>query len=364
MESERTPRRLFVRALSTVPGAHSYSQKELLADYTGRVGRLADSAPLLEKIAGTYENSGVNTRHFEFPIAELDRRHATISSHPIVNEALLTLGRRTLEKLFAQDHGIQIKDCDALVVVGSNFDGFPGMSRRLSEALGFRDDVVFYDLAGLACGGANHGLGLANLLLETGRCKTVCLLFIDVLGTFNQLRRMDTLPSRSEVVGRVLSSDGAAGLVLSAEPGPGSLFSYSRFEFRLHAWPDSVKYAYTETSANGEPYGSVGKDIRTRMLDESAHMLTAEVVAEPIFFHPGGIALLRGLAEFAPRLSDTVGLSAEILGAHGNLSSPTVLYVLKRALERGVPIHPRLRLLAFGPGIYTTLSCFHDVKAE
>lgn len=361
MQAERATRRFFVRALSTVPGAHSYSQKELLEDYSGRVARFADAPPVLEKIHRIYENSEVHTRHFEFPIDELDRRHATVASHPIVNEAMLALGRRTLESLFTRELGV--RDCDALLVVGSNFDGFPGMSRRLSEALGFRSDVVFYDLAGLACGGANHGLNMANLLLESGRCKTVCVLFIDVLGTFNQLRRLEGLPSPSEIVGRVLSSDGAAGLVLSSEPGAGSLFSYSRFEFQLHAWPGSVKYAYTETSANGEPYGSVGKDIRTRMLEESAAMLTPDVVADPMFVHPGGIALLRALVEHAPRLSDTVGLSAEVLGAHGNLSSPTVLYVLKRALELGAVISPRMRLLAFGPGIYTTLSCFHDVTA-
>jgi alkylresorcinol/alkylpyrone synthase len=362
MESARTPQRFFVRAFSTLPGANSYSQKELLNDYTSRVGRLADSAPMVEKIQRVYENSDVDTRHYELSIAELDRRHATSASHPLMNDALLSLGRRTIEALFAKN--VRIKDCDALIVVGSNFDGFPGMSRRLSEAHGFRDDVFFYDLSALACGGANHGLGLANMLLESGRCKTVCVLMVDALGTFNQLRRIDTMPSISEIVGRVLSSDGAAGLVLSAEPGPGSLFSYSRFDFRVHAWPDSINFGVTETSANGEPFGAIGKGIKMRIVDESAPMLTPEVMADPLFVHPGGIALLRSLVEFAPRLSDTVALSTEILKENGNLTSPTVLFVLKRALERGLAITPRLRLLSFGPGFYTTLSCFQDVKAE
>ena len=49
----------------------------------------------------------------------------------------------------------------------------------------------------------------------------------------------------------------------------------------------------------------------------------------------------------------TSWLSREILAEHGNMSSPTVFFVLKRVLEDGH--HGRLMLAALGPGF--TASC-------
>ncbi|MFO0844215.1 MAG: hypothetical protein U0797_17735 [Gemmataceae bacterium] len=47
--------------------------------------------------------------------------------------------------------------------------------------------------------------------------------------------------------------------------------------------------------------------------------------------------------------AEDTAVSREVFAAHGNMSSPTVLFILKRVVERGLP-RPCL-LLGFGPGL-------------
>lgn len=357
--------RFHLRAIATAPGAHSYPQGEMHADFRARVSRIPGAESLFDKIKATYDNSAVDTRHLEFSLAEIDKMRETMGWHPIVRKTLLSLGKRAIERVFAAEGaGAGPADCDAIVVVSSNYDGFPGLSRQLAEAIGFRQNALFYDLGSLGCGGANHGINLAHMLMATGQCKTVCVLCMDALGTHIQARRYKQPPSVSEIVARVLPSDGAVAMLLSTEPGPRPAFSYGGIDFKLYAWRNSADYMVATTDDDGEPFGHIGKDIRNRLIDESFALLGGDVLDDPICVHPGGIALVRRIAEFAPKLGRTAGISLDVLRENGNMSAPTVLFVLARALQVGLPIEPRLRLLAFGPGVYTTLLCFQDVATS
>ena len=65
--------------------------------------------------------------------------------------------------------------------------------------------------------------------------------------------------------------------------------------------------------------------------------------------HPGGARIVSS-AEKALGLEPAAGAVArEVLAEHGNMSSPTVLFVLKRLMERGAQ-RPCVAL-AFGPGL-------------
>jgi alkylresorcinol/alkylpyrone synthase len=353
--------RYYLNALVPIPGAHRYSQQHMLEDFSARISRLPDAAPVLDKAKTIYGNSEVDTRHLEFTIEDLDRRRDASGWHPIAKDAIISLGKRAIEKAL-ESSGTRPEDCDALVVVASNYDGFPGPSRRLSEAFGFRKDAIFYDVATLGCGGANHGIQLAQMLLETGRCRTVCFVCVEILGTHIQVRRYETLPSVSQVVAHVLPSDGAAAMIFSRVAGARPVLSYRSVRFDLHSWPGSEGYMVAGTSNDGEPFGSLDKNIRTRLLDETSSLLTPEAIEEPMFIHGGGTALLRRLGEAIPRLSSAADLSAAILKENGNMSAPTVLHVLARALREGQSVAPRFRLLAFGPGVYSTLLAFDGVE--
>ncbi|MCA1654655.1 MAG: hypothetical protein LC656_10950 [Sphingomonadales bacterium] len=64
--------------------------------------------------------------------------------------------------------------------------------------------------------------------------------------------------------------------------------------------------------------------------------------------HPGGAKVLTAMESALGLQTGTLDLERAVLREHGNMSAPTVLFVLQRLLERGLP--KRTLMTALGPG--------------
>jgi alkylresorcinol/alkylpyrone synthase len=64
--------------------------------------------------------------------------------------------------------------------------------------------------------------------------------------------------------------------------------------------------------------------------------------------HPGGVKVIDAIETALELPQGELNLEREVLRDHGNMSAPTVLFVLDRLLERGLP--ERVMMTAFGPG--------------
>lgn len=71
--------------------------------------------------------------------------------------------------------------------------------------------------------------------------------------------------------------------------------------------------------------------------------------------HPGGKKILDSITESLQVITGTLGFSYAVLNEYGNMSSPTILFVLKRILdelEQENRVRPAVIFgAAFGPGI-------------
>jgi predicted naringenin-chalcone synthase len=166
----------------------------------------------------------------------------------------------------------------------------------------------------------------------------------------------------AQVVAHCLASDGAGAVVLGLDPGAKPVLSFREARLRNQLWPDSLDQNDFSADAENQPTMAVGKEIRTRLTDELGPLLDATALSEPILFHPGGAALMALMAEKWPALAETIAISSHVLTNHGNLGSPSLLWVLARALELEASVTPRLRLVALGPGIVSTLLLLDGVE--
>ena len=64
--------------------------------------------------------------------------------------------------------------------------------------------------------------------------------------------------------------------------------------------------------------------------------------------HPGGVKVIDAIETALHLNQGELNLEREVLRDHGNMSAPTVLFVLERLLERGLP--DKVMMTAFGPG--------------
>ena len=167
--------------------------------------------------------------------------------------------------------------------------------------------------------------------------------------------RLDTL-STASIVATALFGDGAAACVLRA--GDGGLAAVEASG--EHTWPGTLDIMGWNVEAEGlgvifaqaiPPFAQehVGPAI-SGILARSGHSM-ADV--DRFVCHPGGKRVVLALESALRLRPGTLDHERAVLAAHGNMSSPTVLFVLEKVLRRGLP--ERSLLNAMGPGF--TSSC-------
>jgi predicted naringenin-chalcone synthase len=65
--------------------------------------------------------------------------------------------------------------------------------------------------------------------------------------------------------------------------------------------------------------------------------------------HPGGPRIVEGVRTALGLEPERVAESMSVLRTHGNMSSPTILFIIRRMLEQGGALP--MAALAFGPGL-------------
>jgi predicted naringenin-chalcone synthase len=339
------------------PGLHTYPQAELAEAFRRRIEDLEGAETIRSMVGFVYEHSAILERHLEVPLEVVEAR---TDWYRLVNEATVSLARRALRRLLEQS--AIAAEIDALVVVSSSHAGFPSLGRLLQEELGLRLDATVYDVTGLGCAGPTHGLHLASLLLRGGDHRRVCVVCVDAMATHGESRVHDVAPSMSQLVAHCLASDGAAAIVVSADPLEGAVLSWERCGLVSRLWPGALGDNDFTADASNQPLISVGQGIRKRLLDELLPLLEG-VDPDTTLFHPGGAALMRALGDARRELQPTLDLSTSILRRHGNVGSASVLWVLEEALRRGRRLWPVMRLVALGPGIVSTVLRCEGVRA-
>lgn len=376
--------RYYLQRLVALQGRYTYPQSQMAEEMRNRVapfelpnmetsqGRLKrsalmalastlatpDSKSLTQMVSFLYDHSEIQQRHFEIELSEISNRK---DWHRMINQATYSLCDRAMTDLFS--NGIEASKCDGLIAVSSTHAGFPGIARQLQEKFGLPLEAICYDLTAMGCVGALHGIYLAQMLIDSGRCRNVCVVCADAMGTHGQAGKFTSAPTISQLVANCLSSDGVAALILGKDPGPSPIYSYSGCQMQTRLWPKSAHLNILSVSETNQPYMSVGKDIQTRLLTELGHLMEESMLDAPVYLHPGGIALMRLVRDKYPQLAASTDISVSELEETGNIGSPSVLLVLKKALDRNSAITPCFRLIAFGPGKVTAILLVENVTS-
>lgn len=302
--------------------------------------------PDFAKLASVFANAGIRTRQSVVPIDWFYAPHGW----PERTEAYLAGGAALYEQAArgALDEArLKGSEVDVLVTVSSTGVATPSLEARAMEALGFRSDAARVPVFGLGCAGGVTGLALAARLAAAQPGARVLFVCLELCTLSFKLER----PSKADIVATALFGDGAAACVLQAGDG-----GFARIAgVAEHTWPETLDIMGWRVDPEGLGVifaQSIPTFARKRLRSALAAMLTRqglEVAAVDRFLcHPGGVKVIEALEAALELAPGALDLEREVLAAHGNMSSPTVLHVLQRARRRGLP--PRSVLTALGPG--------------
>ena len=233
-----------------------------------------------------------------------------------------------------------------LVVVSCTGFHAPGVDVELIRRLGLPGSTQRTMVGYMGCHGAINGLRVAAALADANPDAAVLVCCVETCSVHFQYR-----PTGGAVTANALFSDGAAACVVSSHgDGP-----------RLATFGSTI-FPGTEAEM-GWRVGNHGFVMSLsarvpRILREHAGpwldawlgasgLTRADVASWAV--HPGGPRIIDGVRGALGLPAEAVSDAAAVLAEHGNMSSPTVLFVVRRMLERGAGLP--MVALAFGPGL-------------
>jgi alkylresorcinol/alkylpyrone synthase len=332
--SQISPRLL---ALGTALPAHCITQAQVLDILAQAKGK---ALPL--RMAEILGNTGIDQRHIAMPPEYYFGERTWADRAQVYEDTAAELFQVAAAQALERA-GLVAADIGQIVYVSTTGTMTPSLPSRMIAAMGFAPDTRCVPLFGYGCAGGVIGLGVAADLFRAAPDKPVLLVSLELCSIAYDHARMD----KKDMVALALFADGCAAAVIGAGDGP------ELSAFASHVWPDTL-------AMMGWEIGDTGFDLvlaRDIPLFVNSHFapvcdaflakqgLAKSDMAEPAC-HPGGGRVVDALAEY---FGDDLAATRNVLRQNGNMSSPTVLFVLEALLAAGPMTKPTL-MTALGPG--------------
>lgn len=334
-----------VRLMSTATAVppHVLGQSEAMAVardlYAGRVEGWEHLAPV-------FASTGVNSRRSTVPLDWFRQPRGWVEKAALYNATASALLDEVAAKALARA-GVAPGEVGAVVCVSSTGVATPTLEAGLIDRLGLPRTVQRLPIFGLGCVGGTVGMARAAMMARALPGRPVLFLVVELCTLAFRHGALD----KASVVASALFGDGAAGAVLVAGEGDGPTLA----GWGEYTWPDSqdVMGWTVEEDGLGVVFAKRIPTLVREFLRPAADAVLGDLdiplaTLDGLIAHPGGPKVLEAVADSFPDLAGSLGEARDVLGAYGNMSAATVLFVLEaaRAAGRG----GRQLMVSFGPG--------------
>ncbi len=321
---------------------------EVAQDQTKDFARnfFAGSLRALDRMLGAFDNTRIQRRQLVRPLSWYAEPHSFVDKNAVYCESALQLAEEAARKALRRAK-LAPADVDAVVVVTTTGIRTPSLDGALIDRLGLPRTVARLPIWGLGCAGGAAGLARAAELVQA-RGKPVLLVAVEVCSaTFVHGDR-----TKANLIATALFGDGAAAAVLApAEAGLQVAGSASRL---LEDTEDVMGWTVVQEGLRvrfARSIPAIVREVVPGFVQEVAASggLRAQDLSQFIL-HPGGAKVLEAYGDALHVEPEALDDAYAVLAEHGNMSSPTVLFVMERFLAH-MPAENRDGIvLGLGPG--------------
>ncbi|WP_419393751.1 type III polyketide synthase [Cytobacillus praedii] len=320
----------------------------------------------ISRLLNVFHNGQIEKRHFVKGMEWFRADRSFKERNDAYIDGAVELGIEAIEnclksKLFLKRE-IAANEIDAIFCISSSGIATPSIEARIMNKLPFAPHTKRIPIWGLGCAGGAAGLSRAYEYCLAFPNSKVLVLTIELCSLTFQ--RNDH--SKSNLIGTSLFADGVACTLVTGDCTDKTSFqrlesSPSIIAAQSTLLPDSLDIMGWEVKDEGL-YVVFSKDIPSIVEGWLRPNVTSFLSDQKMgindikhfIAHPGGRKVLDAYVQSLGMDPSMTSKSLEILKSYGNMSSSTILYVLKRFMEEGRAGEFGLAA-ALGPGFSSEL---------
>lgn len=349
----------------------NYFSQEAASEYASKMPGL--SKRQREALRRLYRLTHIKTRASVF--ADDDHGTTTFASFFPVSTDVMDRGPTTAERMVAYNKfakelstrvclqslamaSIEAASVTHLVTVSCTGFGSPGFDLNLVEKLALSPDVYRTNVGFMGCHGTMNALRVAQAFLAQDPDAIVLLCATEVCSLHFQYRQ-----NSQDLVANSLFADGAAALVLHDQASDMKRLQY--VDSCSHVVPNSEQ-AMSWTIGDHGFQMTLSADV-PRLVEENLPIVLAKFLKKHMLsidsikhwaVHPGGPRVLDAVESSLGLNPEALRESRQVLQECGNMSSPTIMFILQRMFAGQTPAGTPTVALAFGPGLTIEVALF------
>jgi predicted naringenin-chalcone synthase len=346
----------YITAIGTATPQHKFSQSTI-ADFMVKAMQLDDDEA--RKLRALYRATGIESRYsvlsdygktsdYEFYSNTYD-----LSPFPTTKKRLELFRKHAVDLSYTSAvramHGVEAKDITHLIVVSCTGLYAPGLDIDLIKVLGLRRDIQRTAVNFMGCYAAFNALKIADSFCGNQPDAKVLIICTELCSLHFQNKNTE-----DNMLANALFGDGSASLIVEGRTRKGLNLKPEMFRCDL-ATDGEDDMAWTVGDEGFEmKLSSYVPDIIQGGIKELTSKLLANFSDVNYFaIHPGGKRILEVIEKELGLTKDQNSHAYDILKNYGNMSSPTVVFVLQELCKNlnGVDHDKKILSFAFGPGL-------------
>lgn len=353
----------FITAIGTANPEYKFSQSTI-ADFMVRIMQMDDQDA--RKLRTLFRMTGIETRHsviadygkadgYDFysndqnfePVPSTGTRLLLYRQHA------LKLSIDAIDKCLNNIEAFDKKSITHLIVVSCTGMYAPGLDIDLVKALGLPTNTQRLCINFMGCYAAFNGLKQADIICQSNAKAKVLVVCTELCSIHFQKEN-----TNDNLLANALFADGSAALLVESTPRKG--LNLKPVSFYCDLAPEGDQdMAWTVGDLGFEMrLSSYVPDVIQRGIKTLTHSLLEQIsndLSDVSYFaiHPGGKKILEVIEQELDLTKEQNKSAYEVLRNYGNMSSPTVLFVLQDVCKNlnGVDDKKKILSFAFGPGL-------------
>jgi alkylresorcinol/alkylpyrone synthase len=336
-----------IAAVATVTPPHRVRQQDV--QYLARQF-FAPAIEHIDRYTSVFEHAAIETRSLAVPLEWFTERRSWAEANDLWIEAATALGteaaRRCLEAAQRTAH-----DVDHIFFVSTTGLAAPSIDARIMTLLDMPRHTRRTPIWGLGCAGGAAGLARASEYVRAFPQQRALLICVELCSLTFQFDDR----SKRNLIATSLFGDGAAAVLIEGDALGGTGPQIVATESTL--FPDSLDlmgWDIVDTGMRVVFGAGIPRVVTAQYRNLATTFLRNVGLSLPQIdyhiYHPGGAKVLRAYEQAADLPEHALAHSRAVLRDYGNMSSATVLFVLKEFMQSGITPGTHGLLTVFGPG--------------